>query len=264
MLYRELATVSTYIADTSHKLEEVLQMLCLKTMTSFKTDALVYTELDNSGVVTPRSAFGIDISNGSIESLKFSISEQTPFTDAIRENKIVWVNTLPQWPKQYNAMSALKLPKTIKTVIASPVEARGLPVGSLAVFSRDKLQYEESIAQFIEAIAMILAGALLNKKSIIDYPVSLEFLNNAPQERSEEFHSTLREYQEPLTERQNLILKLISEGRTNAAIADVLGYSESLIRQETIRIYAKLGCSGRNEAAQIYLKSNIEHTPLAV
>ncbi len=137
-------------------------------------------------------------------------------------------------------------------------------MGSLAVFSREKLQYEESIAQFIEAIAMILAGALLNKKSIIDYPVSLEFLNNAPQERSEEFHSTLREYQEPLTERQNLILKLISEGRTNAAIADVLGYSESLIRQETIRIYAKLGCSGRNEAAQIYLKSNIEHTPLAV
>jgi DNA-binding NarL/FixJ family response regulator len=264
MLYRELAAVSTYIADTSHKLEEVLQMLCLKTMTSFKADALVYTELDNSGVVTPRSTFGMDISNGSIESLKFSISEQTPFTDAIRENKVVWVNTLPQWPKQYNAMSAWKLPKTIKTVIASPVEARGLPVGSLAVFSREKLQYEESIAQFIEAIAMILAGALLNKKSIIDYPVNLEFLNNEHQERSEDFHSTLREYHEPLTERQNLILKLISEGRTNAAIADVLGYSESLIRQETIRIYAKLGCSGRNEAAQIYLKSNIENTALAV
>jgi DNA-binding CsgD family transcriptional regulator len=264
MLYRELAAVSTYIADTSHKLEEVLQMLCLKTMTSFKTDALVYTELDNSGVVTPRSAFGIDISDESIDSLKFSISEQTPFTDAIRENKIVWINTLPQWPKQYNKMDTLKLPKTIRTFITSPVEARGLPVGSLAVFSREKLQYEESIAQFIEAIAMILAGALLNKKSIIDYPATLDSLVNSQQDRSEEFHSSLREYQEPLTERQNLILKLISEGRTNAAIADVLGYSESLIRQETIRIYAKLGCSGRNEAAQIYLKSITEQTALAV
>ena len=57
---------------------------------------------------------------------------------------------------------------------------------------------------------------------------------------------------EDLTDRQMLILKMISEGRTNATIADVLGYSESLIRQETIKIYAKLHCSGRSEAALIY------------
>jgi DNA-binding CsgD family transcriptional regulator len=56
-----------------------------------------------------------------------------------------------------------------------------------------------------------------------------------------------------LTERQEVILKLISEGRTNGDIADILGYSESLIRQETIRIYAILKCNGRQEAGHIYL-----------
>jgi DNA-binding CsgD family transcriptional regulator len=61
-----------------------------------------------------------------------------------------------------------------------------------------------------------------------------------------------------------LILKLIAEGRTNAAIADVLGYSESLIRQETIKIYAKLGCSGRNEAAQIYNRMHSQNASVAV
>ncbi|MEY4206763.1 MAG: Bacterial regulatory protein luxR family, partial [Actinomycetota bacterium] len=55
-----------------------------------------------------------------------------------------------------------------------------------------------------------------------------------------------------LSERQMLILKLISEGRTNADIAEIIGYSESLIRQETIRIYSLLGCSGRNEATNLF------------
>jgi DNA-binding CsgD family transcriptional regulator len=52
-----------------------------------------------------------------------------------------------------------------------------------------------------------------------------------------------------------LILKLISENRTNVMISERLGYSESTIRQETIKIYAKLGCNGREEAADIYRES---------
>ena len=50
-----------------------------------------------------------------------------------------------------------------------------------------------------------------------------------------------------LTSRQELILTLIKEGKTNAAIGNELGYSESLIRQETIIIYKKLGVSGRRD-----------------
>ncbi|NCV95692.1 MAG: hypothetical protein EBW33_03005, partial [Actinobacteria bacterium] len=57
------------------------------------------------------------------------------------------------------------------------------------------------------------------------------------------------------------ILRMISEGRTNGDIADVLGYSESLIRQETIRIYAHLGCSGRSEATSIYRAMNLASEP---
>lgn len=40
---------------------------------------------------------------------------------------------------------------------------------------------------------------------------------------------------------------MIKEQKTNAAIASELGYSESLIRQETIIIYRKLGVSGRKD-----------------
>ncbi len=50
-----------------------------------------------------------------------------------------------------------------------------------------------------------------------------------------------------LTPRQELIVRLIKESKTNQAIALELGYSESLIRQETIIIYRKLGIQGRKD-----------------
>ena len=55
-----------------------------------------------------------------------------------------------------------------------------------------------------------------------------------------------------LSERQQVILRLISENRTNLVIGELLGYSESTIRQETISIFAKLNCTGRKEASKIY------------
>jgi DNA-binding NarL/FixJ family response regulator len=38
----------------------------------------------------------------------------------------------------------------------------------------------------------------------------------------------------------------------NFAIGDLLKYSESTIRQETIKIFSKLDCHGRDEASQLY------------
>ena len=58
-----------------------------------------------------------------------------------------------------------------------------------------------------------------------------------------------------LTERQELILELIQEGKTNATIASLMGYSESLIRQETMVIYRKLGIEGRKD---LNIKTPIE------
>ena len=52
---------------------------------------------------------------------------------------------------------------------------------------------------------------------------------------------------EKLTERQVTIFEQIKLSKTNMQIALALGYSESLIRQETMTIYKKLGVSGRKE-----------------
>jgi DNA-binding NarL/FixJ family response regulator len=50
-----------------------------------------------------------------------------------------------------------------------------------------------------------------------------------------------------LTDRQLMIKKLMEKGYSNPAIAAEIGYSESLVRQETMAIYSTLNISGRKQ-----------------
>lgn len=259
MHYRQLAEVSTYIHTSSHRLNEILQMLCIKALSPLSADALVYAELDNNGYTVPQSSFGIELKDTSGLISSFHLSERTPFTDSIRDNKIVVVNSLPIWPKQYSALKKLDLPTEFKSIITSPVEVEGLPIGSLSIFSHVKIELEDELSEFIDAISIILSGALKLQESILSHSSSSNHSENSSRA------SILNgDSDKTLTERQLLIMKLIAEGRTNAAIADVLGYSESLIRQETIKIYAKLNCSGRSEAAQAYHRLELHKESAAI
>ena len=53
------------------------------------------------------------------------------------------------------------------------------------------------------------------------------------------------------TPRQEIIIKRLKSGLSNKAIALELGYSDSLIRQETIAIYKVLNVAGRKELIAI-------------
>ena len=223
-------------------------MLCLKSLSPLKADALMYSELESNGYTVPQASFGIELKQINGELPAFHIAERTPFTDAIRENRIVVINTLPQWPKPYASLRKLGIPESVKSLVTAPVEISGLPIGSLTTFSHARLELENELAEFVEAVSMILALAIKGQRKL---PI-LRTVSDVHDFDVAETIPTHHEINTNLSERQLLILKLIAEGRTNAAIADVLGYSESLIRQETIKIYAKLNCSGRNEAAQVY------------
>ena len=63
--------------------------------------------------------------------------------------------------------------------------------------------------------------------------------------------------QVPLTDRQLVIAGLLERGFNNAQIGTEIGYSESLIRQETVAIYRKLQVTGR-QAMQAIRTLNLE------
>jgi DNA-binding CsgD family transcriptional regulator len=53
---------------------------------------------------------------------------------------------------------------------------------------------------------------------------------------------------ESLTDRELRVLTMLSEGATNAEIAEALNFSVSTVRDATVSIYRKLGVGGRTEA----------------
>ena len=84
---------------------------------------------------------------------------------------------------------------------------------------------------------LMVLGAIVNLYLNL---VDKDFWNQGKSKRRQELFPG-----QPLTERQELILELVRQGKRNSEIAQVLGYSESLIRQETMVIYKKLGVPGR-------------------
>lgn len=66
-----------------------------------------------------------------------------------------------------------------------------------------------------------------------------------------------REPRQELTAREHEVLQLIARGLINREIAQVLGISESTVRNHTIHLFAKLDVSDRTEAATFAIQKGI-------
>jgi DNA-binding CsgD family transcriptional regulator len=187
--------------------------------------------------------FGIDPEMWPIYLQMSSVFDKYPITDAMRNRKTVWINTLPEWGDEYPLLKPYEFPGTERSFICLAIEKCATPVAVVGIFASPVIEVDSQIDAFLGTIANILCLYLYSEKKS---PTSMDTLSNKS--------ITLRKNQasQVLTQRQILILKLISENRTNMTISERLGYSESTIRQETIKIYANLGCNGREEASEIY------------
>ena len=165
--------------------------------------------------------------NEIITKTQFKISDNRPISVSARTQKIVWA--------RYETVSQ-EYPDFYHFDKRTPWKSQiALPVGLTRVYSfsfpSDHID-REGMNSYLDSIASILKV----------YESVLEF-------RSAIGSRTFIEESEvqPLSDRQNRILELLKLGRTNREIADVIGYSESLVRHETMIIYKKLRVEGRHE-----------------
>ena len=67
----------------------------------------------------------------------------------------------------------------------------------------------------------------------------------------------LRSQRPDFTERELAILRQLANGNPNKVIASQLGYSESLIKQELVRIFEKLGAKDRAHAVMLAIDRGV-------
>jgi DNA-binding CsgD family transcriptional regulator len=233
----------SFLSLREHELEEVLSHLVHRVLVDLGATSVFVSSLSQKNKVEMVGQFGINSEMWQVFPQGTSIFDKYPITEALRNRKTIWINTLPDWGDEYPLLKPYKFPGKEKTFICFAIEKCGTPVAVMGFFAMPTIELDAEIDAFIGTIANLLSLYLYRH---VDSPSNLRAINTKP--------TILRNHkqEEKLTERQILILRMISENRTNILISELLGYSESTIRQETIKIYAKLGCNGREEAARIY------------
>lgn len=246
--------VELFIASNklNNDFDEILRLVCVKLLVGFDIESVIFCALEKNGSIRPNSYFGIDIETLGFPSQGFYLYERTPCSDAIKDHSTVFIDTLPKLPDEYADTFQASIPDRIKSLASIPISYEGRTFGTILCFSTRRTLKSQEIREVLDVVGLTCGAMLVNHNNHV--PDTFENSERMDTNHSIKLLGNDRGDTE-LTERQRLILQMISDGRTNGDIADLLGYSESLIRQETIRIYARLKCSGRAEAIRIYRAS---------
>lgn len=234
---------SEYLGGSDHELEETLKYLTLFTFAPLGCVGTFLSVIKLDGTAELICKFGLRKDIFDYFPTQISLSEDNPITSAVRNRTLVWIDETPNWGDSNTKMRNQEIESMVTSFICWPIERNRAPVATLSAFCSAEIDRTAEVSAFVKAINSI-------------FSIFFNRLNNDMKDlhKDEAILNSARLVFEgrKLTERQYQILELMAQEKTNLAISQILGFSESTIRQESIRIYEKLRCDGRKEAAMLF------------
>lgn len=237
---------SIFLSGRDHTLKEILDHLVRVVLTPINADSIIFYQTNAYNEFFAISDSGVSKASRSELTPSYSFDLVCPAADAIRHGEIIWLDGSVESHKKYPMLADLPSLVGNKTLISIPIFLTGTPVAAIDIFSEHGKEEDIEVKSFLTAVGHVFSMYFF--RNVLSSPDEIDDLSvKNPARKSELGASNLN-----LSERQLVILRLISEERTNQSISNFLGYSESTIRQEIMRIFAKLGCNTRVEAAILY------------
>jgi DNA-binding CsgD family transcriptional regulator len=234
-LIENIGELIAYIQQENPSLDELCQFAVLRTFNFIDAVALFAASLTGEGAIRPTGQYGF--SAELIDSwTPSSIDEEIPTADALKTNNIIWLAEKDEWDRDYPDLAKYQLDPTTNTFIAWPISIRGAYMSVLGLAARKVLAPTPLLISFFETVGGIFALQISRNTSVVASREGDSFAA----------HFNL------FTRRQRDIIRLVADGLTNSQIGVELGFSESTIRQETMRMYEILGASGRADAIRMY------------
>lgn len=213
------------------------RVMALNVLRDFGVIATYVARLDSDNRISMIGSFGY--SQQRVENTgRPSIWEDMSITETIRSGEISVYRTWGEYISRFPDKAHLASPG--QSFVCLPLSYRGARSGGFGItFSAplEEMGLNDRIWEVFSA-----AGEV--------------FLSKSWSEELERNPIPLDEYGEDalfaigsLSEREKEVLVLIAEGLTNQNIATRLKFSESTIKQDTIRIFKVLGVKSRDEAA---------------
>ena len=243
MYLPQISEFSDFLAAKDHTLQEILDYLQRVTLKILDCDAIINFQANEDNVYFVTGTSGISKLAQEVLSAPYNLDENRPVADAINKGEIIWLDRSPQRLEKYPTLKDFPLRIDHLTLIVFPIFRSSTPVSAFVIICHTKMKTNTEAEGFLKVISSIFA--LHYYQRVLASPQEPKKIVTS--------NSKISHNESPeLTARQNVILRLVSEDRTNASISEILGYSESTIRQEIMKIFSKLGCGNRHQAAEIY------------
>jgi len=212
----------------SPSLDSICKFLVLDTFYEFSATNLFLAVVQSDGTIHRPADFGFDpeVMKGLGQR---NVMVDTRTSRALRTGEIVDCGNFDEFDFEVPDYAKKLFPDGFNSSFAFPIPNVGIGL----VFSSERIKLTPVARHFLAAIG----GVLAMRFSQPEYMEKLGHLRD-----SKNHIATCA-----LTPRQWIILGAIRRGQTNMAIAKELEFSESLIRQETVQIYRKMGVTGRKE-----------------
>ena len=234
-LMENLSELISFVQSERPNLDELCKFAVTRTFNFFDATAMFGASLESDGTISPMGQFGF-----SEEIMKSwstsSINEEIPTADALKTNNIVWLADKDAWARDYPNLAKYENDFTTNTFIAWPISVRGAYMSVLGLCARGVYPPSPTLISFFETVGGIFA---------------MQLSQSASTKTTAEADHVSTQYS-LFTRRQRDVIRLVADGLTNQQIGSELGFSESTIRQETMRIYEILGAAGRADAVKMF------------
>jgi DNA-binding CsgD family transcriptional regulator len=225
----------TYIQREDPSLEEMCQFAVIRTFNFLGAIAMFEAALDSNGNIRPVGQFGFSAEVMKSWSVS-NINEEIPTADALKTNNIIWVADKDEWARDYPHLAKYEMDWTTNTFVAWPITVRGAHMSVLGLCLSGVEAPTPALISFFETVGGIMALQLSKSTRVNSSTLEDELLTKL----------------NLFTRRQRDVIRRMADGLTNTQIGIELGFSESTIRQETMRIYEILGATGRADAVRMY------------
>jgi DNA-binding CsgD family transcriptional regulator len=225
----------TFLGDPNISFNDLAKYLTLKTFAGCDAKAVYLMNLTKDAHLDLVASFG-QSENQLKAWTHIPLDHNVPGTDAIKEDRLVWIADKEEFSEAYPELAKYPEDESMQTLINAPLYVRSSPCGIMGIMCTKTTKATAENIAFIDIIA-----------GLVSLHLGRSFAHN----------QNLEDRGAYLTKRQITILEFISQQMTNMQIARELGYSESTIRHETMRIYELLQASGRREAVVIARKLNL-------
>jgi DNA-binding CsgD family transcriptional regulator len=230
-----LGELAEYINRDNPGIEALCQFIVLRTFKHLGASSLFVSQLGSDAKIRTIGSFGLS------EEMKqswevISIDDKLPVSDCIRTNQLYWLANNEDWLRDYPHLKKIQLDEETKTFIALPIKIKSSPMSMLGM-----TLHRQYLPNPIEITYLITVGGIF----ALQLSTELLSAHNGLQSNEEKAFNYL-------SRRQREILDRMADGLTNSEIATQLSFSDSTIRQETMRIYEIFQVAGRSEAVRKY------------